>query len=372
MPMFSRSSLFVTLIVLGLAGAIALAIWPSERKRDGREKVVPVEVIQAVRQDYPLYLATIGRVQPSETVTLRARVDGMVTRVLFPEGRAVRKGDLLVVLDDAELRIRLAQAEAVLARDEAQLANARTELVRNEQLREKNYVSDDTLRTVRTNVAALEAITKGDRAAVDGIRLQLSYTAIRAPFDGRVGARVVFPGTLVKTNDTTLAVILREQPVQVTFAVPERYLGQLQLLRHGGQLPVRVTSDSDATLDVAGQASFIDNAVDAGSGTIQVKATFANKDSRLTPGAFVRVSLELETLRDVVAIPAAAVQQSGAGSMVYVVDAKNQAHVRPVRVRDIRNEVAIIAEGIEAGETVVASGHLRLTPDAVVQIRQGK
>ena len=372
MPMPSKRSL--SFIVVGLIILVGLgrAFWPKNEKADTqKQKSVPVTVMQAAAQDYPLRLETVGRVQPSETVTLKARVDGLVTAVLLPEGRVVKKGDVLIKLDDADLRTRQAQAEAVLARDEAQLANARIELARNEQLKEKNYVSDDMLRASRTNVASLDATAKGDRAAVASTRLQISYTVIRAPFDGRAGARLVFPGTLVKTNDTTLAVINRVHPVQITFAVPERYLGQLQTLRSGGHMNVSVSSDTDLALKVTGNADFIDNAVDASSGTIQVKATFANSDDRLTPGAFVKVSLDLETLKNVITIPAAAVQQNGDRSTVYIVDTEKKARLRQVKIRDIRNDIAIIAEGIQAGDTVVTNGQLRLTPDASVQISKG-
>lgn len=371
MPTLSRRHLFLAIAALLILAGLVRAFWPQDKEQDRRaEKAVPVAVALATAQDYPLRLETVGRVQPSETVTLKARVDGLVTEVLLPEGRAVKKGDVLIKLDDADLRTRLAQAEAVLARDEAQLANARIELARNEQLKEKNYVSDDMLRASRTNVASLDASAKGSRAAVASTRLQLSYTVIRAPFDGRAGARLVFPGTLVKTNDTTLAVINRVHPVQITFAVPERYLGQLQTLRTGGKMKVAVSSDTDLSLKADGLADFIDNAVDTTSGTIQVKATFANLDDRLTPGAFVKVSLDLETLKNVITVPATAVQQNGDNSTVYIVDAEKKARLRPVKIRDIRNDVAIIAEGIQAGDTVITNGQLRLTPDASVQIRK--
>lgn len=367
----SRRHLFFILATLLVLAFLGRALWPQHKTSSAKvEKAVPVSVIQAAVQDYPLRLETVGRVQPSETVTLKARVDGLVTQVLLPEGRSVKKGDLLITLDDADLRTRLAQAEAVLARDEAQLANARIELARNEQLKEKNYVSDDMLRTSRTNVASLDAIAKGDRAAVESTRLQISYTVIRAPFDGRAGARLVFPGTLVKTGDTTLAVINRVHPVQVSFAVPERHLGELQALRNGGHMKVSISSDTDPDIKVSGRADFIDNAVDTGSGTIQVKATFTNSDDRLTPGAFVKVSLELQTLKNVVTIPAAAVQQNGDKTTVYIVDADKKARLRQVSVRDIRNDVAVIVDGIKAGDIVITSGQLRLTPDAPVQIRR--
>lgn len=368
MPSIRRQYVFAVIALLALAGLVH-AFWPKAKKDDKGGQAVPVKVAAVTTQDYALRLVTVGRVQPSESVTLRARIDGQVKQVLLKEGSNVRTGDVLLTLDDAEFKTRLTQAEAVLARDEAQLANARTELSRNEALKEKNYVSDDMLRASRTNVASLEATVKGDRAAVENAKLQLSYTVLRAPFDGRIGARLVFPGTAVKTNDTILAVINRVHPVQVAFAVPEKFLGALQPLRSGKNLPVRVTSDSDDSLKVQGQADFIDNAVDTTSGTIQVKATFANSDDRLTPGAFVKVSLDLDTLKDAVIVPTAALQQNGDDSSVYIVGADHKAEIRKVVVRDSRDNIAAIGSGLAAGDTVIIDGLLRLTPGAAVKIQ---
>lgn len=368
MPSLKPRHSVTAAIVLVVAGGLTYAFWPQPAQKEKGKQAVPVKVAQAVTQDYPLTLVTVGRVQASESVTLRARVDGQVKQVLMKEGSHVRAGDVLLTLDDAEFKTRLTQTEAVLARDQAQLANARTELARNEALKEKNYVSDDMLRASRTNVASLEASVKGSKAAVENARLQLSYTVLRAPLEGRVGARLVFPGTAVKTNDTILAVINRVHPVQVAFAVPEKFLGSLQPLRSGKKMPVLLGSDSDSSLQVKGFADFIDNSVDTSSGTIQVKATFANTDDRLTPGAFMKVSLDLETLKDAVIIPTTALQQNGDDSSVYVVSPENKAEVRKIVVRESRSDIAAIASGLKPGDTVITDGILRLTPGASVKI----
>lgn len=359
-------ALLIALLALAL---LLRALWPAAETAGKRVQSVPVRVAPVVTQDYPLTLVSVGRVQPSETVTLRARVDGQVAQVLMQEGRQVQAGEVLIRLDAAEFRARLTQAEAVLARDEAQLANARVQLERLETLKAKNYVSDDMLRAARTEAAALAAAVKGARAALENARLQLSYTVVRAPFAGRIGARLVSPGAAVRANDTVLAVINRLRPVQVAFAVPEKFLGQLQPLREGRRLQVVITADSDAALRAEGVADFIDNAVDPASGTIQVKATFPNQDDRLTPGAFVKVSLALATLKNAITVPAAALQQDGEKTTVYVVDAQKKAQLRAVRISDQRGGLAAIAEGLRAGETVVIDGHLRLTPGANVQVQ---
>ncbi|MCD6059988.1 MAG: efflux transporter, family, subunit [Moraxellaceae bacterium] len=365
----AKRRLSVALIVLLAAAALVRALWPDDENAGKKPQSVPVRVTQAIAQDYPLTFTTMGRVQPSETVTLRARVDGQVEQVLMQEGRPVKAGDVLIRLDAAELKARLTQAEATLARDEAQLANARTEFDRNEKLKEKNYVSDDMLRASRTNVASLSAAVKSARAAVENARLQLSYSVVRAPFEGRIGARLVSPGTAVRVNDTVLAVINRVRPVQVAFAVPEKFLGQLQPLREGRRMPVLITADNDAALRAEGFADFIDNTVDPASGTIQVKATFPNRDDRLTPGALVRVSLALDTLKGAITIPVAALQQDGEKATVYVIDAEQKARLRPVQVSDQRSDIAAIAAGLTAGERVVVDGHLRLTPGATVKVQ---
>lgn len=371
MPRPAVRHLLLALVVLVVLGALTRGLWPQKERQGRGPQAVPVRVAVAETRDHRLTLETVGRVQAQESVTLRARVDGQVQDVLMKEGARVRAGDVLVRLDAAEFRTRLAQAEAALAREEAQLANARTELARFETLKERHFVSDDMLRASRTNVASLAAGVKGAQAALEAARLQLAHTVVRAPFDGRVGARVVSPGTAVRVNDTVLAVVNRLHPVQVAFAVPERFLGYLQPLREGRRLPLTLTADSDRSLRIEGEADFIDNAVDVTSGTIQVKATLPNRDERLTPGAFVRVSLALDTLPAAIVVPVAALQQNGERITLYVVDAEGRAQLREVSVRDQREGVAVIGSGLAAGERVVVDGHLRLAPGNAVTIVTG-
>lgn len=365
------SKKLLPLFALGLvlAAVLFLLLRPRPAPQARALPPVPVRVATATVRDLPLTFVGVGRVQASDSVTLRSRIDGQVATLPMREGEEVPAGTVLLTLDDAELRTRLQQAQAQLARDEAQLANARTELARNETLKEKNYVSDDMLRASRTNVLSLEASVKASRAAVENARLQLGYTVVRAPFAGRIGARQVSPGATVKANDTILAVLNRVHPVQVAFAVPDKFLGYLQPLHRGGRLPLAVSADNDPGLHLEGAADFIDNAVDAGSGTIQVKASFANRDNRLTPGAYVQVRLTLDTWKQVLVIPAAAVQQNGESSSVYVVTPDRHAALRPVQLRDLRDDLAVIAAGLQPGEQVISDGLLRLTPGARVQVQ---
>ena len=368
MPMTARRLLLPALALIALALLLAQALRPTPDKPAG-PRAMTVQAATATVRDVALVYETVGQVVPLDTVTLRARVDGQVASVAMREGDAVAAGDVLLRLDDAELRARVAQAEAALARDEAELANARSILARNEALQERNYVSEEALRTARTQVAALAATVKASQAALAAARVQQSYAVVRAPFAGRVGGRLISPGASVQANSTVLAVVNRLRPVQVAFALPDRYLGYVAALRRGGRLPLTVSSEHDAGLRLTGAADFVDNAVDTGSGTIRVKATFANADERLTPGAWVRVAVALDTLKGVLTVPATAVQQRDERATVFVIGADNKVQPRQVVVRELRPDLAVIASGLQAGERVVSSGLLRLAAGATVKVQ---
>jgi multidrug efflux system membrane fusion protein len=365
------------LLALVLVGAAYWGLQRPAREDGGDAKPkdkppVPVLVSRAETRDMPVTLDLVGRAEAYESVTLKARVDGQVMTVAFTEGQHVQAGQVLVRLDEGDFAALLRHAEANLARDQANLAKARADVARYTALKEQGFVSHEKVDEVRAVLAAAEATLKADQAALDLARLQLDYTAIRAPFAGVVGARLVFPGTAVKENETPLAVVNRIQPLHVSFAVPEKYLGQLRdRLRQGAlQAAVRVPGETGG--GVIGEVRFLDNAVDAASGTIQMKAVLANREERLTPGQFLEVHLTLETLRDVVTVPMEAVQQGPEGSFVYVVKADQTAEQRPVKLVLTRDGVAALAEGLAAGETVVTDGHSRLTPKSRVKIKEGK
>lgn len=364
----TRRLLLPALALTGLALVLSLVLRPAPSKPAG-SRATTVQAATATVRDVPLVYETVGQVVPLDTVTLRARVDGQVAEVAMREGDAVAAGAVLLRLDDAELRARVAQAEATLARDEAELANARSILARNEALKERHFVSDEALRTARTQVAALAATVKASQAALAATRVQLAYTVVRAPFAGRVGGRLISPGASVQANATVLAVVNRLRPVQVAFALPDRYLGYVAPLRRGGRLPLTVSSEHDAGLRLEGAADFVDNAVDAGSGTIRLKATFANADERLTPGAWVRVAVALDTLKGVLTVPATAVQQRDDRATVFVIGADHKVQPREVVVREMRPDLAVIASGLQPGERVVSSGLLRLAAGATVKVQ---
>ena len=318
-------------------------------------------------RDISIRLQVVGRAEAYESVALKSRVDGQVAALLFSEGQHVKQGDLLIRLDSADLAARLAQVQAGAARDEALLAKMRADTTRYMALKERNFVSEEKVNDTRTNEAAALANLRASKAAVEVARLQRDYAEIRAPISGVIGARLVFPGSTVKTNDTTLAVINRVQPLLVSFPVPERHLLRLREAMRSSALKVEASLPSDERR-FAGVVRFIDNAIDAATGTILVKAELDNADELLTPGQFLNVSLILDTLSNAVTVPNAAVQQGAEGNFIYVVGGDGAVEMRKVETAASDAVATAIAKGLALGETVVTDGHLRLTPGARVKI----
>lgn len=362
------------LLVVAVLAAGAGAAWyqsktgtPAARKGQ-TPPPVPVRLAQATLQDMPLRLEITGRTEAYETVTLKSRVDGQVLSVIFTAGQPVRQGDVLLRLDPADFQARLDQAQANQARRQAQLAKARADVERYVALRAKGFVSEEKVSEMRASAAAIEATARADAAAVELTRLQLSYTTIKAPFAGVVGAKLVAPGAAAKVNETTLAVVNRVRPLYVGFAVPEKYLPLLK----AGMGSERKSMKAEISLpgtDAAweGEVRFLDNGVDVATGTIQLKAVVTNDDEKLLPGQFVGVSLVLDTLKGAVVVPAEAVQQGAAGPFVFVTREDDTVELRKVGVTSVQKQFAIIAEGLAGGETVVTEGHLRLTPGAKIK-----
>ena len=262
------------------------------------------------------------------------------------------------------------QAEATAARDAALIAKTRADTARYTALKERNFVSEEKVNDIRTNEAAATANLGASRAAAEVARLQLSYATIRAPITGIVGARLVFPGSAVKANDVTVAVVNRVRPLLVSFAVPERHLPQLRAARQAGPLKVDVTQAGDTSQHFEGTVRFIDNAVDASTGTILLKAELPNQDEKLTPGQFLNVSLLLDTLRQSVAVPSKAVQQGADGNYLYTVKEDSSVEMRRIEVLASENGLTAVRGAIQVGETIVTDGHLRLTPGTKVRIKE--
>ena len=353
---------------------VVALVWWFVAGRDGGAKLVrvpaavPVTVAKVEARDMSVLLEAVGRAEAYASVTLKSRVDGQVQDVPFAEGQHVAAGDVLVRLDPGDFKARLSAAEANLAKSRAQLAKARLDVERYLGLKNRGFVSEEKLSDMRTAAAAADAQAGSDAAALELAKLQLDYATLRAPFAGIVGARLVFPGTGVKTNDTALAVVNRVRPLLISFTLPEKELPRLrEAMRRG---PVEVTVKSAGGQNQRGLARFIDNAVDASTGTILVKAQLANEDEKLTPGQFVNVSLAIDSLKGALVVPAQALQQGPEGNFIYVVTAEGTAEVRRVEPAFARAGVAVIARGLAAGETVVTDGQLRLTKGAKVSISE--
>jgi multidrug efflux system membrane fusion protein len=330
----------------------------------------PVNVAKAGTKTVPIEIRTIGTVQPIASVQIKSRVDGMLSKVSFNEGDIVKAGTALFTIDPRSYEAQLKQAEANLARDQAQLENARLELKRNQTTASSGVTSQKLLEQARTQVQILEAAIKSDEAAIDVAKVQLSYTDITAPITGRTGDMKVSEGNTIKANDTTPLVTINQlRPIYVTFAVPERELPQIRARQYKAPLAVTVTDDRGVQHPETGTLTFIDNTIDSTTGTIQLKATFANDRDFLWPGQFVQVTLRVSQLENAVVVPNAAIQSGQNGPYVYVVRADNIAELRQIKPGVAMAGDTVILEGVNAGETVVTDGHLRLSPNARVSVR---
>lgn len=366
-------------LALVLTSALTLAACSdNQAEKKAAPPPVPVITTQATTRDVPVSLLVVGRAEAYESVALKSRVDGQIASVHFTEGQHVQQGAILLQLDPADFTARLRQAEANAARAEALLAKTRSDTARYVALKDRNFVSDEKVNDIRTNEAAAVANLRADKAAVDLVRAQLSYATIRAPFAGVVGARLVFPGSSVKTNDTTLAVVNRVRPLLITFSVPEKHLPRLRAAMSNSSKPengaekgmkVDVSLPGDKTQRFEGEVRFLDNAVDVASGTILMKAILPNEEEKLTPGQFLNVNLRLDTLSKAVVVPNEAVQQGAEGNFVFVVKDDSSVEVRKVEIAASDAGITAISKGIQTGETVVTDGQLRLTPGAKIKAK---
>jgi multidrug efflux system membrane fusion protein len=330
---------------------------------------VPVLAIAARTADVPVYLDGVGTAKALNTVTVRSQVDGKIMEISFTEGQDVPKGYVLAKIEPVTYQAAYDQTVAKKAQDEAQLANARLDLDRYTRLAATNAVNKQQLDTQRALVAQLEAQIKLDQAAIDNARAILSYTDIVAPIAGRTGIRLVDVGNLVRGAEANGIVILTQlRPISVFFSLPQQNLPDLTRGMAEGKLPVdALTSDGKSALD-KGKVMVIDNQVDQTTGTVKLKAEFPNENLQLWPGQFVNVRVLIDTLRQVVVVPTAAVQRGPNGTFVYVLKDGNSATVRPVTLTQQDDARAVVATGLQAGEQVVTTGFARLTEGAQVTV----
>ena len=335
-------------------------------------ETVPVRIGQVVQKPVALQIRNVGTVQAYTAVTVRALVAGEIMQVHFREGQDVGKGDLLFTIDPRPYQAALAQAEAALARDRAQEANAAADAQRYEDLVAKDYVTRQQYDGVIANQKALGATVRSDEAALERARLDLAYCSIRSPIDGRTGAVMVQVGNIVKSNDATLVAINQVVPIYVSFAVPERDLAEIRKRQAQGKLTVQAEDAATNQPISRGELTFVDNTVDRATGTIILKATFANPDRALWPGEFVNAVLTLATDQKAVVAPTSAIQNGQQGTYAYVVKADQTVESRPVTVARNAPEGAVIAKGLAPGETVVTDGQLRLSPGAKIEVVTGQ
>ena len=330
---------------------------------------VPVLVGKVVPQDVPSQVRTIGNVTAYSTVAVRSRVGGELMKVHFNEGQEVKRGDLLFTIDPRVPMAALQQAQANLARDEALVNQARTELARERKLLESKLVSQDEFDKAESAWKTAVATAESTRAAVTNAALIVDFTSIRSPLDGKTGSVLVRQGNQVNAESDVLVTINQVHPIYVVFSVPEHHLAEIR--REAQEKTLKVEArlpDWNGPLP-QGELTFIDNAVDVTTGTIQLKATFPNTDNALWPGQFVQVTLTLKSLSQVTVVPSQAVQAGQDGDYVYVVKADQTVEMRPVFVAMTFAGGTVVTNGLKAGETVVLDGQLRLGPGAKVSVK---
>ncbi|HXE75682.1 MAG TPA: efflux RND transporter periplasmic adaptor subunit [Candidatus Xenobia bacterium] len=353
-----------------VALAAALAGCTREQSAATGPPPAPVVVAQATQETVPVEVSAIANVEAYSTVSVKAQVDGQLLQVHFREGDDVRQGQLLFSLDPRPFEAALNQAEANLARDQAQLENARAQYRRYEKLLQEGVTSQEQYDQVRTAAEALEAVVRADKAAVETARLRLSYCAISSPLDGRTGSLIVHAGNLVKANDDPPLVVINQiNPIFVSFTLPEQHLAEVKKYMARGKLAVEATVPDAPGAPERGTVSFVDNTVDTATGTIRLKAVFPNTARRLWPGQFVNVSVRFTERPNSIVVPSSAIQTGQSGSYVFVVKSDQTVDLRPVTTGISANGKTVIESGVNAGETVVTDGQLRLIPGAKVTIK---
>ena len=353
---------------LATAGLLAAAC--GGRTEPPRATAVPVVVETATRKTVSLTLRAIGNVETIDTVTVRPLVGGELVGVHFREGTDVRAGDVLFTIDPRPYEAALHQAEANLARDEANARNARLEAERGEALFDQGVLSREQFDALQNSAEALDAAVRADHAAAEAARLNLGYCTIRSPIDGRAGSLLVQRGNVVKAIDGgPLVVVNRVDPIFVSFSVPERRLAGLKAARAAGQLEVKALVAGEEAWPLSGALTFLDNAVDRTTGTIRLKGTFPNRERRLWPGQFVEVRLALGTRPDAVVVPATALQTGQSGSFVFAVRPDLTVEARPATAGEEIDGGVIVEKGVEAGERIVTDGQIRLVPGAKVELK---
>jgi len=365
------------LVVAAVGGYVVYGQQQQETKqrraRANQDQPAPVLAARAAVADVPIYLDAVGNTRALNTVTVRPQVGGQIVKIAFKEGQDVGKNFVLAEIDPRTYQAQYDQAIAKKAQDEATLANARIDLERYTKLAAANSGSKQQADTQKALVAQLEAQVQGDTAAIDNARTMLSYTKITSPIDGRTGIRMVDEGNLVQANDTQgLVVITQVKPISVLFNLPQQQFQQVNAAFAKGPLDVDALASDNRTPIDQGTLQVIDNQMDQTTGTIRMKAEFPNANLQLWPGQFINVRVLVDTLKQVVVVPTAAVQRGPQGTFVYVVGDDSKAAVRPVTVAQQDDTKAVISDGVKAQEQVVTTGFTRLSNGTRVAVQRSE
>lgn len=372
----ARGLILVAILVLGggawyvfkgrgtPAAGDASGLTPAAPQAAASAAPVSVSLVRAERRDMPVVLEATGTVSALTSVDVKPQMASVVTQVHVKEGQFVRRGDLLFTLDSRSDQANLGKAQAQLQKDLAALADAQRQFTRSQELFAQNFISQGAVDTNRALVESQQAVVAADRAAIDAARVALSYARIAAPSGGRVGQIPVVAGSYVQPGGAALVTITQLDPISVAFSLPQRNLPDALAALRGSGAPVQAQlPDGRGTL--AGRLQFVDNAVDAATGTVRVKAQFDNRDQRLWPGAFVGVRLAVRTLKDAVVVPQAAIVQSPRGAVVFVVEEGSRVAARPVQVLHAAGNDAAV-QGLAGGERIVLEGRQNVRPGNLV------
>lgn len=360
----SRTPWAVAIGSLALGVAIASAMVEAR----AAEAAIPVVADVARLADVPVFLVGLGSVAPLRTVTVTSRIDGQLIKLDFADGQDVHAGDLIAEIDPQPLQAALEQAEATRTRDDVSLANARLDLARAQTLTTKGVGSTQVLDTAKAAVAQLEATVKVDQAAIDIQQIQLRFTQIRSPLDGRAGIHMVDAGNIIRASDTGGIVRISQiHPIAVDFSLPSADLPRIQQVMKSANAPV-VAQDNTGQQLATGSLSVVDNQINGATATIRIRAVFDNADDRLWPGQFVNVRVQVDFQRGVITVPVTAIVRGPDGTYAFVVGKDRHIVKRPVKVAYSNAELAVVGEGVQPGDTVVTDGQYRVQEGDLVDV----
>jgi membrane fusion protein, multidrug efflux system len=343
----------------------------AQQKGAQGERTIPVSVAKVEQKDFPVFLDGLGTVTAYKTVTVRSQVDGRLDQVLFREGQEVKKGEVLAQIDPRPFQIQLHQGEGALARDQAQLVGAQRNLARFEDLAKRKLIAQQQADDQRALVGQFEGAVRIDRAAIETAKLNLAYARITSPIDGIAGIRNVDPGNLIHASDANgIVTIAQLDPIAVIFTLPQDVLPQVSGQLRQGALEVRVLARDGGAEMGRGKLEVIDNAINATTATLRLKAVLSNPQRLLWPNQFVKARLLLTTRQGAIVMPAAAVQRGPDGSFVYVVQGDSTVQPHPIQIELQQGDEAIVGKGVNVGETVVTEGQNQLRPGSKVAARQ--